>query len=69
MDHDEFETFKDADGQWRWRLFAANGKQITPPSEGYHNYDDMLANARRVLNAELSEVPETAMTFRGVIER
>lgn len=30
-----FYVFKDANGEWRWRLVAANGKQIATSGEGY----------------------------------
>jgi uncharacterized protein YegP (UPF0339 family) len=30
-----FQVYKDAGGEWRWRLFAENGKIIAAASEGY----------------------------------
>lgn len=30
-----FELYKDAAGQWRWRLKSANGNIIATSSEGY----------------------------------
>lgn len=30
-----FQIFKDTKGEWRWRLVAANGKQIATSGEGY----------------------------------
>jgi len=36
--------------QWRWRLTAANHKVIGAATEAYHNRDDCVANAARVLD-------------------
>src|SRR5262245_5769977 len=30
-----FQVYKDAKGEWRWRLIAANGKRIAGSGEGY----------------------------------
>jgi len=30
-----FELYKDARGQWRWRLKASNGKVVADSGEGY----------------------------------
>lgn len=35
-----FEIYKDAAGQYRWRLVAANGRKVADSGEGYHNLDD-----------------------------
>ena len=35
-----FLIYIDADGQFRWRLQAANHLTIADSAEGYHNYDD-----------------------------
>jgi uncharacterized protein YegP (UPF0339 family) len=32
-----FQYFRDDNGQWRWRMRAANGKKIAECGEGYHN--------------------------------
>lgn len=37
-----FEVYKDTGGQWRWRLKAANGKEIANSGEGYVNKADCL---------------------------
>jgi len=31
------EVYKVADGQWRWRLMASNGKVIANGGESFHN--------------------------------
>lgn len=35
-------TYKDAAGEWRWYLRAANGKRIADSGEGYKNKQDCL---------------------------
>ena len=32
--------YLDANGQYRWKIEAANGKIIANSGEGYHNYAD-----------------------------
>ena len=38
-----YEVYKDASGEWRWRLWAANNKIIANSGEGYVNRTDCLA--------------------------
>ncbi len=35
--------YKDAKGEWRWYLEAANGKKIAASGEGYQNEQDCLS--------------------------
>jgi uncharacterized protein YegP (UPF0339 family) len=35
-----FYIYKDAQGQWRWTLVAANNKKIADSGEGYWNESD-----------------------------
>jgi uncharacterized protein len=35
-----FYMYKDAQGQWRWHLEAANNKKVANSGEGYHNEQD-----------------------------
>jgi len=35
--------WKDASGQWRWHLVAANNRIIANSGESYHNEQDCLA--------------------------
>jgi uncharacterized protein YegP (UPF0339 family) len=35
-------VYKDANGQWRWYLAAANNRKIANSGEGYHNKQDCL---------------------------
>lgn len=34
------QIYKDASGEWRWRIRAANGKTIADSGEGYLNHSD-----------------------------
>ena len=36
----KYHIFKDAKGEWRWHLRAANGKNIASSGEGYKNEAD-----------------------------
>lgn len=38
----QYVLYKDANGEWRWRLVAANGKNIASSGEGYANKADCL---------------------------
>jgi uncharacterized protein YegP (UPF0339 family) len=40
--------YKDAKGEWRWRLQAANRKKLADSAEGYKNEQDCLAAIDRV---------------------
>lgn len=37
-----FYVYIDIQGQWRWTLFAANGRKIADSGEGYHNKQDCV---------------------------
>jgi len=34
--------YRDAAGQWRWYLSAANGRKVANSGEGYHNKVDCI---------------------------
>jgi uncharacterized protein YegP (UPF0339 family) len=38
-----FQVFKDAKGEWRWRLVAANGRRIAGSGEGYKSKSACIA--------------------------
>ena len=38
----KYETYLDANSEWRWTLFADNGRKIANSGEGYKNYSDCL---------------------------
>lgn len=37
-----FRVYKDATGEWRWRLLAGNGRVIADSGEGYRHRQDCL---------------------------
>ena len=44
----QFAIYKDAAGEWRWRLYAANVKLIANGGEGYKNKTDCIHGLRLV---------------------
>jgi uncharacterized protein YegP (UPF0339 family) len=44
----KFVVYKDARGEYRWRLVAANGRNLADSGEGYRNKEDCLAAIRLV---------------------
>jgi uncharacterized protein YegP (UPF0339 family) len=40
--------WKDASGQWRWHLMAANNRIIANSGESYHNEQDCLSAIKLV---------------------
>lgn len=44
---DKLEYYQDANGEWRWRLTALNGKIRDSSSEGFNNFLDCEDNARK----------------------
>lgn len=52
-----YQIFKDAHGEWRWRLKAANGRIIANSSQGYRRKQDCLDDINRIKkNSETSVV-------------
>ena len=47
-----YEYYKDAIGEWRWRLKSANGNTIADSGEGYKNEADCLAGINLVKNSK-----------------
>jgi len=47
----EFEIYKDASDEFRWRLRARNGKIIATSNDGYHNKADAEHSIMLVKNA------------------
>lgn len=43
-----FQIYLDEDGEWRWRLFAANGKILGDSGEGYKNKADVIAEVETI---------------------
>jgi uncharacterized protein len=56
----KFELYKDAKGEFRWRLVASNGQAIASSGEGYKSKDSAKAGIESVKkNSPTSEVVET----------
>jgi uncharacterized protein len=56
--HATFWVLKDASGEWRWQLRAANNKIIADSGEGYHHKDDCLHGIELVKDAASVPVKE-----------
>jgi uncharacterized protein len=55
-----YQVYKDAQGQWRWRLFAANNQNIANSGEGYTNKADCLSAINLVKGSANAPVQELA---------
>ena len=53
-----FHVYKDVQGYWRWRLLAANNKNIANSGEGYNNKQDCLAAIALVKQSASAPVKE-----------
>lgn len=54
-----FELYKDASDEWRWRLRHVNRNVIADSGEGYHNKADALQGIESVKeNAPMASVDE-----------
>ena len=47
-----YEVYKDTNGEWRWRLFAANNQVIANSGEGYANRGDCLSAIELVKSSQ-----------------
>ena len=57
----KFELYKDAKGEYRWRLVVSNGQTIATGGEGYKEKDSAKAGIESVKkNASIAEIVETA---------
>jgi uncharacterized protein YegP (UPF0339 family) len=55
----KFELYKDAKGEFRWRLVASNGQTIATSGEGYKSKDSAKAGIESVKkNAPIAEIEE-----------
>ena len=55
----KFELYKDAKGEFRWRLIASNGQMIANSGEGYKSKDSAKAGIQSVKkNAPTAAVEE-----------
>ena len=46
----KFELYKDANGEFRWRLKASNGQNIANGGEGYVNKQDAINAVNLVMD-------------------
>lgn len=61
----KFEIYKDAKGEWRWRLRAKNGRIVADSAEGYKKRAS-VANAVLNLVFFVREGPVSANTWGKV---
>ena len=55
----KFELYKDAKGEFRWRLVASNGQTIATGGEGYKSKDKAKAGIESIKkNAPIAEIEE-----------
>ena len=55
----KFELYKDAKGEYRWRLIASNGQTIATGGEGYEAKESAIAGIESVKkNAPAAEIVE-----------
>jgi uncharacterized protein YegP (UPF0339 family) len=50
--------YKDAKGEWRWRLVASNGRIIADSGEGYSSEHECLADIDRVKASKDADVAQ-----------
>lgn len=53
-----YNVYKDASGQWRWQLVAANNRIVADSGEGYHNKQDCLSAIELVRNSKDAPLKE-----------
>ncbi len=53
-----FHLYKDANGEWRWTLYAANNRKIANSGEGYFNKADCLAAINLVKGSGSAPIKE-----------
>ena len=54
----KFELYKDAKGEYRWRLVASNGQTIATGGEGYKAKTNAKAGIEFKQNAPIAEIEE-----------
>ena len=55
----KFELYRDAKGEFRWRLVASNGQTIATAGEGYKSKESAKAGIESVKkNAPIAEIKE-----------
>jgi uncharacterized protein YegP (UPF0339 family) len=51
-----FQVYEDAEGGWRWRLVAGNGRIIADSGEGYRDKQDCLHGIELVKDSKAAKV-------------
>lgn len=64
-----FEVYRDARNEWRWTLYASNGRKIADSGEGYHNKADCLHGITLVQQSGLAQVRDGATTLGEILYR
>ncbi|HEV7474505.1 MAG TPA: DUF1508 domain-containing protein [Pyrinomonadaceae bacterium] len=54
--------YKDAKGEWRWRLKSSNGRIIADSGEGYKTSHECLEDIKRVQGSSQAPVVEIKVT-------
>jgi uncharacterized protein YegP (UPF0339 family) len=52
----KFKVYQDTNKQYRWTLYASNGRKVANAGEGYHNKSDCLSEIQ-VIKANVASVP------------
>lgn len=61
----KFILYKDAKGEWRWRLYSTNGRIVADSGEGYVDKRDCLRGIElvRSVGAGVPTIERTKATF------
>jgi uncharacterized protein len=58
----KYQLYKDAGGQWRWTLYAANGRKIANSGESYFNKQDAISAIGLVKGSASAPIYDAATT-------
>lgn len=64
-----FEVYRDAKSEWRWTLYASNGRKLADSGEGYHNKADCLHGLSLVQQSGSAQVRERPTTIGDIFGR
>jgi uncharacterized protein YegP (UPF0339 family) len=59
-----FDIYKDVTGDWRWKLWAKNGKVVADSAEGYKNRNHALTMVGKIKEG----MPSVAVAIEGVVQ-
>ena len=60
-----FEVYRDAANEWRWTLYASNGRKVADSGEGYHNRADCLRGIEIVQSSGAAQIRERGAATLG----